>query len=159
DGGRQYLLDRRMNLQNMHSHNSASTTNAPRQDTIPINKAIRGGVAALPIRADEWVIPWAKPQLCSGTPTAIARVAVGKVAPSPMPRASRAANRLASPPTVPVAGRRAHDQAADAKRETRAKFIADIATDQLEQRIRICKRRKRQAKLGIAQAEVRFDER
>src|SRR6516164_1084999 len=25
--------------------NSASTTNAPRQDTIPINKAIRGGVA------------------------------------------------------------------------------------------------------------------
>jgi hypothetical protein len=47
----------------------------------------------------------------------------------------------------------------DAKRETRAEFISDIATDQLEQRIRIGKRRKRQAKLGIAQAEVRFDER
>src|SRR5262245_19230583 len=88
--------------------NSASTTNAPRQDTIQVNKAIRGGVAALPIRADEWVIPWAKPQLRSGTQTAMARVAVGKVAPSPMPRAGRAANRLASPPIAPVAAVAAH---------------------------------------------------
>src|ERR1700751_6264107 len=87
---------------------SASTTNAPRQDTIPINKAIRGGVAVLPIRADEWVVPWEEPQLRSGTQTALARVAVGKAAPSPIPRASRAANRLASPPTAPAAAVAAH---------------------------------------------------
>ena len=40
-------------------------------------------------------------------------------------------------------GRRAHDQAADAKRETRGEFIAEIATDQLEQRVRKGERRKR----------------
>src|SRR5277367_380865 len=82
---------------------AARTTNAPRHDTSETSKAIKGGVTALPIRADEWVMPCAKPQLRSGTHTAIARVAVGKVAPSPIPSASRAANRLASPPTAPVA--------------------------------------------------------
>jgi hypothetical protein len=65
--------------------------------------AINGGVTALPIRADEWVMPCAKPQLRSGIHTDMARVAVGNVAPSPTPNASRAANRLASPPTTPVA--------------------------------------------------------
>jgi hypothetical protein len=46
---------------------------------------------------------WAKPQLASGVQVAMARVAVGKVAPSPMPSASRAANRLAKPPVAAVA--------------------------------------------------------
>src|SRR5258708_10805281 len=55
---------------------SARATNAPRHDTSPTNKAIRGGVSAFPIRADECVMPWAKPQLRSGTHAAIARVAV-----------------------------------------------------------------------------------
>src|SRR5258708_40304492 len=32
---------------------SARTTNAPRHDTSPTSKAIRGGVSAFPIRADE----------------------------------------------------------------------------------------------------------
>src|SRR6202051_4412293 len=77
--------------------NAASTTNEPRQDTSSTSIAIRGGVIALPIRANEWVIPWAKPQLRSGVHTAIARVAVGKVAPSPLPSASGAGNRLTSP--------------------------------------------------------------
>src|ERR1700736_489938 len=87
---------------------SARTTNAPRHDTSPTSTAVRGGVTAFPIRADEWVMPWAKPQLRSGTHAAIARVAVGKVAPSPIPSASLAANKLASPPTAPVAAVAAH---------------------------------------------------
>jgi hypothetical protein len=48
-------------------------------------------------------MPWAKPQFRSGVHTAMARVAVGKAAPSPTPRASRAPNRLMRPPTAPVA--------------------------------------------------------
>ena len=87
---------------------SARIMNDPRQDTSAIKTAIRGGVTARPIRANEWVIPCAKPQLRSGTHTAMARVAVGNVEPSPIPRASRAANRLASPPTTPVAAVATH---------------------------------------------------
>src|SRR5229473_1112607 len=55
---------------------NARTTNAPRHDTSPTSAAIRGGVTAFPIRADECVMPCAKPQLRSGTHAAIARVAV-----------------------------------------------------------------------------------
>ena len=62
-----------------------------------------GGVIAFPSRANECVMPWANPQFRSGVQTDMARVAVGKVAPSPMPSISRAANRLARPPTRPVA--------------------------------------------------------
>ena len=47
-------------------------------------------------------MPCAKPQLASGVQIAMARVAVGKAAPSPIPSASRAANNEASPPTAPV---------------------------------------------------------
>src|SRR6266404_6944245 len=113
---------------------SARTTNAPRHDTSPTSKAIRGGVTAFPIRANECVMPWAKPQLRSGTHAAIARVAVGKVAPSPIPRKSRAANRLASPPTAPVAAVAAHTIRPLTKSVRRA---PNFASDQLEQRIRI----------------------
>src|SRR5579883_1984867 len=63
----------------------ASTTKEPRQDTNWINSAIKGGVTALPIRAKEWVMPCAKAQLRSGVHVDMARVAVGNVAPSPMP--------------------------------------------------------------------------
>src|ERR1700739_215638 len=59
----------------------ASTTKEPRQDTDWISSAIKGGVAALPIRAKEWVIPCAKAQFRSGVQVDMARVAVGKVAP------------------------------------------------------------------------------
>ena len=108
----------------------------------------------------EWVMPWAKPQLRSGVHTAMARVAVGKVAPSPMPSASRAANRLDE--AADRAGRRrrhANDQAADAERQARPEFVAEIAADQLKQRVRIGERRKDQPKLGIAQAEIGLDQR
>src|SRR5215510_3726425 len=56
--------------------NSARTMNDPRQDRNAIKTATSGGVTALPIRADEWVIPCANPQLRSGVHTDIARVAV-----------------------------------------------------------------------------------
>ena len=41
---------------------TARIMNDPRQDTTAIKAAISGGVMALPIRAAEWVMPWAKPQ-------------------------------------------------------------------------------------------------
>src|SRR5262249_43159385 len=87
---------------------TARIMNDPRHDTSAIKAAISGGVMALPIRAAEWVMPWANPQLRSGIHTVMARVAVGNVAPSPTPSARRAANRLASPPTTPVAAVATH---------------------------------------------------
>ena len=47
-------------------------------------------------------------------------------------------------------GRRGHDQAADAKRKTRAEFIDDITTDQLKQRVRIGERRKKAPARGYS---------
>ena len=47
-------------------------------------------------------MPWAKPRLPGAVQFCIARVAVGKVAPSPKPSSTRARNRLISPPTRPV---------------------------------------------------------
>src|ERR1700724_1080065 len=88
---------------NTHARlNNASATNEPRHEISSTSEAIRGGVRALPSRAKEWVMPWAKPQFRSGVHTAMARVAVGKAAPSPTPRTSRAKNRLMRPPTAPV---------------------------------------------------------
>jgi len=46
--------------------------------------------------------------------------------------------------------RRAYDKAADEERQTCTEFVAEVASDQLEQRIRIGECRKRQAQLGIA---------
>src|SRR3954452_3843557 len=67
----------------LHHHNStqarlssARAMKEPRHDTHSTSTAIKGGVTALPIRAKEWVMPWAKPQLRSGVHIAIARVAV-----------------------------------------------------------------------------------
>src|SRR3982074_2434363 len=45
---------------------------------------------------------------------------------------------------------RAHDQAADEQRPPWAEFVADVASDQLKQRIRIGECRKRQAEFGVA---------
>src|SRR5260221_3230183 len=79
-----------------------STTKEPRQVTSAASAAISGGVTALPKREKEWVMPWAKPNRASGIQLVIARVAVGKAAPSPKPRASRAASSAANPPAAPV---------------------------------------------------------
>ena len=64
--------------------------------------AISGGVMAFPSRANAWVSPCAKPRLVAGVQYCIARVAVGKVAPSPKPSATRAMNSVTSPVTKPV---------------------------------------------------------
>src|SRR3977135_2281811 len=81
---------------------SARTTNAPRHDTSPTSRAIRGGVIAFPIRANEYVMPRAKPHRVPATHAARARRAVGTLAPPLIQRRSRAANRLAGPPTAPL---------------------------------------------------------
>src|ERR1700733_13175494 len=65
-------------------------TKEPRQVTKAINQTIRGGVTALPSRAQEWVMPWAKARLPGGVQSLMARVAAGKVAPSPKPSMTRA---------------------------------------------------------------------
>src|SRR5215471_13209639 len=77
-------------------------TNVPRQVANINRPIINGGVKALPIRANEWTIPCAKPHFSFGVQLAIARVAVGKVAPSPNPNASLQKNKEVRPPTAPV---------------------------------------------------------
>ena len=47
-------------------------------------------------------MPCAKPRLPGAVQFCMARVAVGKVAPSPKPSSTRARNRLIKPPTIPV---------------------------------------------------------
>src|SRR5258708_6241874 len=79
-----------------------STMNEPRQVSQNISAAIKGGVSALPSRAEAWVIPCAKPRLTAGVQYCIARVAVGKVAPSPKPSATRAMNSVSRLFTKPV---------------------------------------------------------
>src|SRR5215831_12601681 len=55
--------------------------------------------------------------------------------------------------------RDAHDQTADTKRQPRAEFVAKITADQLEYRIWIGERRKRESELCIGQVEIRLDQR
>src|SRR5229473_1912011 len=81
---------------------NARTTNAPRHDTSPTSAAIRGGVTAFPIRAD--------------------------------------------------------DKTADEQRPTCIEFVAKVASDQLEQRIRIGECRKSQAELRVAEVKLRLDQ-
>lgn len=59
-------------------------------------------MTALPSRAAEWVMPCAQPLLPPGNQELMARVAVGKVAPSPRPSSTRASSNDHSPPTKPV---------------------------------------------------------
>jgi hypothetical protein len=76
--------------------------NEPRQVSHAINAAIKGGVMAFPSRANACVSPWAKPLLLAGVQYCMARVAVGKVAPSPKPSAMRAMNKVSRLFTKPV---------------------------------------------------------
>src|ERR1700722_7804956 len=77
-------------------------TNELRQVTKAINQTIRGGVTALPSRAQEWVMPWAKARLPGGVQSLMARVAAGKVGPSPKPSMTRAKNIITRQVTRPV---------------------------------------------------------
>src|SRR4249920_1895300 len=79
-----------------------STAKETRQDENTSSPAINDGVTALPILANEWTIPCAKPQLPRGVQLAMARLAAGKPAPSPKPNARRTAKRDATPLTAPV---------------------------------------------------------
>ena len=74
----------------------------PRHVTTAISHATRGGVRALPSRALEWVTPCPNPRLFAGSQSLIARVAVGKVAPSPNPSSRRAHSNAAKPLDFPV---------------------------------------------------------
>ena len=76
--------------------------NDPRQDTAEISNTTKGGVTALPSRAAAWVMPCAHPDLPPGSQDDMARVAVGKVAPSPSPSIARTSSSDHNPPTNPV---------------------------------------------------------
>ena len=79
-----------------------STRNAPRQLLQSTSAATSGGVTALPSRANACVMPCANPRRCAGVQLCIARVAVGKVAPSPNPSRTRNAISDHSPTANPV---------------------------------------------------------
>src|SRR3979409_1288511 len=51
-----------------------------------------------------------------------------------------------------------HDQAADEQRPPWTEFVSDVASDQLEQRIRIGECRKGPAEVGVAEVVVRMYE-
>jgi hypothetical protein len=93
-----------------HHHSTAQTVdkvpsamNEKRQENQVIRKATIGAAAPAPTRPAAWVIPSAVPRDASEVQLEIARVAAGKVAPSPMPSANRTANSEPSPRTAPVA--------------------------------------------------------
>src|ERR1035438_5576434 len=73
-----------------------------RHETNPSSRDIRGRVSALPMRPKEWVMPCPKPQLRAGVQLDMARVAVGKAAPSLKPRPRRSKNNETNPPVAPV---------------------------------------------------------
>src|SRR5450432_2110874 len=77
-------------------------TNEPRQPKYFMRKTTSGGEKALPRRAKEWVMPWAKPRLAGAVQLDMARVAVGKVAPSPTPSSTRATTSEEKLHTAPM---------------------------------------------------------
>src|ERR1019366_5747818 len=77
--------------------------NEARQEYARMSNATSHGVSELPRREKACVMPCAKPRFSLGVQYDMARVAVGKVAPAPKPRMTRATNRLTMPCTRPVA--------------------------------------------------------
>ena len=77
-------------------------TNDARQLVNSSRPAMIGGAAALPIRPKECTRPCANPQLLCGVQLAMARVAVGKPAPSPNPSARRNPISEAMPVAPPI---------------------------------------------------------
>ena len=68
-----------------------------------ISKATIGAAVPAPARPAAWVAPIAVPRASTGVQLESARVAAGKVAPSPMPSTKRTPNSEPSPVTAPVA--------------------------------------------------------
>src|ERR1700693_732385 len=79
-----------------------SATNEKRHENQVIRKATIGAAAPAPRRPAEWVIPTAFPRDASDVQFDKARLAAGKVAPSPLPSANRTANSEPRPVTAPV---------------------------------------------------------
>lgn len=67
-----------------------------------ISHATSGGVNAVPSREQEWVIPCAKARFSTGSQSHMARVATGKVAPSPNPSKPRANSMAPKVVVTPV---------------------------------------------------------
>src|SRR5580658_2210736 len=93
-----------------HHHRAAqqaetapTATNENRQENQIIRNATIGAEAPAPRRPAAWLRPTARPRDASGVQLDNARLAAGKVAPSPMPSTKRAATNDASPVTAPVA--------------------------------------------------------
>src|SRR5271166_4635554 len=80
-----------------------SAANENRQENQVIRRATIGAAVPAPARPAAWVAPIAVPRASIGIHFESARVAAGKVAPSPMPRTRRTPNSDLSPVTVPVA--------------------------------------------------------
>src|SRR5229473_2354893 len=135
---------------------NARTTNAPRHDTSPTSAAIRGRVSDPRRRMRDAL---------GETPTALrhpCRHRAGR---------GRKGRAFADPESKPCceqacksaddAGcrrRRAYDETADEQRPTCTEFVAEVAPDQLEQRIRIGECRKSQAELRVAEVKLRLDQ-
>ena len=79
----------------------AGRENEGRQERSAISPETTSAVDQWPTREKVCVIPCAKAHRPIGVHTDMARVAVGKAAPSPMPSSIRARNNDASPPTAP----------------------------------------------------------
>src|SRR5712691_11280530 len=93
-----------------HHHRAAqkadkmpSTTNERGQDNHTIRKATIAAAAPAPRRPAAWVMPTAEPRDAVEVQLDNARVAAGKVAPSPLPSSKRTAKSDTIPPTAPVA--------------------------------------------------------
>ena len=85
----------------------------------------------------------------------MARVAAGKVAPSPRPSSTRATSIDTRPPAKPVRTVAPPQiSAAGDQRAARAEAIADPAADDLEDQVGIGEGRKHQADLRFAKIEV-----
>src|SRR5271169_602773 len=90
-----------------HHHTAAQTAdkmptaiNENLQENQVISKATIGAAVPAPARPAAWVAPIAVPRASIGIHFESARVAAGKVAPSPMPSTKRTPNRSANqPPT------------------------------------------------------------
>src|ERR1700692_2918797 len=141
-----------------HAHTTAHirltrpmATKEPRQVTKAIRVTTKGGVMALPMRALAWVMPCAKPAFSPGSQDAIARVATGKVAPSPRPSSTRAAINVAKLPTMPVKIAAAADQSPPC-----TEAITEPAAGHLEHEIGVAEGGEGQAQLGVRQSEFRL---
>ena len=132
-----------------------STMKEPRHDRATISHATSGGVIALPRRANAWVNPCANPRREAAVQLAIARVAAGKVAPSPNPSISLAATSETNPTAKPlhtVAPAQINPQTE--QRAACAETITDPSAYHLEYQIGIGERRKHETYLRVGQGEL-----